>query len=110
MSDDGHALLTDFGSSHLAEASFGQVIKGDQKDTLDWMAPEHFEAERFKMTTAGDVWAFGMTTLVSHLSTLPVTTLDFISIGVAYKEVAILSFSEHWGHNPSYCEQRVDSP
>ncbi|KIM53150.1 hypothetical protein SCLCIDRAFT_461898 [Scleroderma citrinum Foug A] len=63
VSDDGHALLTDFGSSRLAEASFSLVVKGDRKGTLDWMAPEHFQADKFTMSTASDVWAFGMTTL-----------------------------------------------
>ena len=93
MSDHGHALLTDFGSSRLAEASLSQVVKGDQKGTLDWMAPEHFKADKFPMSTTGDIWAFGMTILVSHLSTLPVIALDLISLGVAYKEAAIPSFA-----------------
>ena len=100
VSDDGHALLTDFGSSRLAEASFSLVVKGDRKGALDWMAPEHFESDKFTMSTAGDVWAFGMTALVGHLSTFLVTTpTNCISVGVAYKEAAIPSFAEHWCHN-----------
>jgi len=110
ISDDGRALLTDFGSSRLAEALFSLVVKGDQKGALDWMAPEHFQQNKFTISTESNVWAFGMTTLVSHLSALPVTMLDFISLGVAYKEPTILSFAVYWCHNESYYGQKVDWP
>ncbi|KIM61268.1 hypothetical protein SCLCIDRAFT_912632 [Scleroderma citrinum Foug A] len=63
VSNDGHALLTDLGSSCLAEASFSLVVKGDLEGTLDWMAPEHLKADKFTMSAEADVWAFGMTTL-----------------------------------------------
>ncbi|KIM61395.1 hypothetical protein SCLCIDRAFT_879145 [Scleroderma citrinum Foug A] len=63
VSNDGHALLTDFGSSCLAEASFSLVVNGDLEGTFDWMAPEYFKADKFTMSAAGDVWAFGMTIL-----------------------------------------------
>ena len=79
VSDDGHARLTDFGSCCLTEVSLGRVIKGDLQGTLDWMAPEHLNADKFTMSTTSDVWAFGMTTLVSCLSTLPVITHKSVS-------------------------------
>ena len=110
VSNDGHALLTDFGSSRLAEASFSLVVKGDLEGTLDWMAPEHFKADKFTMSAAGDVWAFGMTAMVSHISTLAVTTFGSIPPGVTYKEAPIGPFAEHWCHNQSYYVQRVGSP
>ena len=65
VSNDGRALLTDFGFSHLAEASFSQAVEQCQGGSLHWMAPEYLATNDFKMTTAGDVWAFGMTVLVS---------------------------------------------
>ncbi|KAL4078967.1 kinase-like domain-containing protein [Scleroderma yunnanense] len=63
VSDDGRALLTDFGFSHLAAASFSLAIEQRQGGSLCWMAPEYLKADDFTMTTAGDVWAFGMTVL-----------------------------------------------
>lgn len=63
ISEDGHALLTDFGFSHLSQASFSLAAKQRPGGTLNWMPPEYLEADEYEMTTAGDVWAFGMTAL-----------------------------------------------
>lgn len=63
ISDDGHALLTDFGTSHLAATSFSMTREQHPGGTLDWMAPEYLDTDELMMTTAGDVWAFGMTAL-----------------------------------------------
>ena len=71
VSNDRHALLTDFGFSHLADASFSLAVEQRPGGTLNWMAPEYLDEDHFTMTTAGDVWAFGMTALASHLITLP---------------------------------------
>ena len=84
VSNDGHALLTDFGFSHLSEASFSLAVEQRPGGTLNWMAPEYLEMNGPKMTTAGDVWSFGMTALASHLITLPFTTTNTISPGVVY--------------------------
>ena len=95
VSDGGHALLTDFGSSCFAEASFSLTVKGNLEGALDWMALEHFEADKFTMSAAGDVWAFGMTTLVTHLFSLRVTTFNSMPPGIVYKEASIGSFAKH---------------
>lgn len=68
ISNDGHALLTDFGFSHLANASFSLAVEQHPGGTPDWMPPEYLDADQCVMTTAGDVWSFGMTALVSHLN------------------------------------------
>ena len=65
VSDDGRALLTDFGFSHLAGASLSLAAEQHAGGTLCWMAPEYLEDECI-MTPAGDVWAFGMTILVGY--------------------------------------------
>lgn len=70
ISDDGHALLTDFGFSHLANASFSLAVEQRPGGTPNWMPPEYLEADQCVMTAAGDVWSFGMTALVSHLNLL----------------------------------------
>jgi len=89
VSNEGHALLSDFGSSHFAAASFNLAVEQCTGGTLNWMAPEYLETKEFEVTTAGDVWAFGMTTLVNHLTTLPLTTLNSISVGVVHQEAPI---------------------
>ena len=89
VSNEGHALLGDFGSSHFAQASFNTAVEQRLGGTLNWMAPEYIGMKEFKMTTAGDVWAFGMTTLVSHLTTLPLTALSSVSAGVVHQEAPI---------------------
>ncbi|KIM53036.1 hypothetical protein SCLCIDRAFT_91560, partial [Scleroderma citrinum Foug A] len=63
VSNDGYALLTDFGFSHLAGASFSLAVEQRPGGTLNWMAPEYLHEDQFTITTAGDVWAFGMTAL-----------------------------------------------
>jgi len=53
------------------------------------MAPEYLETKEFKVTTAGDVWAFGMTALVNHLITLPLMALNYICAGAVHQEASI---------------------
>jgi len=90
VSNEEHALLSDFGSSHFAAASLNPAVEQRPLGgTLNWMAPEYLETKEFKVTTAGDVWAFGMTTLVNHLTTFPLTALDSISAGVVHQEAPI---------------------
>ena len=50
--------------------SFHPAVKQLSGGTLNWMAPEYFAMEKFKMTAPGNVWAFGMTALVNHLTAL----------------------------------------
>ncbi|KAG6335518.1 hypothetical protein ID866_3572 [Astraeus odoratus] len=63
ISNDGRALLTDFGFSHLAKASFSLAKEEHAGGTLDWMPPEYLDSDQFSMTVEGDVWAYGMTIL-----------------------------------------------
>lgn len=69
ISEDGRALLLDFGSSTLINSSFTLTISAPFKDILNWMAPEiidngHGSAE-------ADVWAFGMTALELFTRRIP---------------------------------------
>ena len=64
VSDDGSALLANFGLFHVAEPSTSQAVEQRPGGSVPWLAPEAFRGD-FKMTTASDVWAFGMTMLVS---------------------------------------------
>jgi len=89
VSNEGHALLSDFGSSHFDAASFNLTVEQRPGGTLNWMAPEYLEMNEFKVTTAGDVWAFGMTALVNHSTTFPFTVLNSISAGVVHREASI---------------------
>ena len=44
--DDGHALLTDFGFSHLANnASFSLAVEQYPGGTPDWITPEYLEED-----------------------------------------------------------------
>ncbi|KAL4069224.1 kinase-like domain-containing protein [Scleroderma citrinum] len=61
VSDDGHALLTDFGASSLTGLSLTTTLKPYRGGTLRWMAPELLDDEIASVQS--DVWAFGMTAL-----------------------------------------------
>ncbi|KAI6008846.1 kinase-like domain-containing protein [Pisolithus orientalis] len=64
ISDEGHALLTDFGLSYLVNSSFSMADHERCGGSLNWMAPELLDTEgNAVMTPAGDVWSFGMTAL-----------------------------------------------
>lgn len=91
ISEDGHALLTDFGFSYLSQASFSLAAKQRPGGTLNWMPPEYLEADEYEMTTAGDVWAFGMTALVSNLITFLLMAFHPIFLGVVDEEASIPS-------------------
>ncbi|KAI5999123.1 kinase-like domain-containing protein [Pisolithus albus] len=61
ISDEGHALLTDFGLSYLVNSSFCMTVPKQCGGSLNWMPPELLETDNIGMTRAGDVWSFGMT-------------------------------------------------
>ncbi|KAI6014350.1 kinase-like domain-containing protein [Pisolithus marmoratus] len=64
ISDEGHALLTDFGFSYLVNSSFSMAVQERCGGSLNWMAPELLDApDNVVVTPAGDVWSFGMTAL-----------------------------------------------
>ena len=69
ISPEGRAVLTDFGFSRIANSSFSMpYLCGG--GTLRWMAPEILDTG--EATAAADVWAFGMTCLVSaYILNLP---------------------------------------
>ena len=64
ISDDGQALLADFGLSFVVNSSFDMSVSSfdGPKGTLNWMSPELFYVTR--VSAEADVWAFGMTALV----------------------------------------------
>lgn len=63
ISDDGQALLTDFGFSDIVSStsSMTPVSQHGEEDMIDWMSPEMFKFEN--VSAEADVWAFGMTVL-----------------------------------------------
>ena len=76
ISENGRALLTDFGLSFLTDSSFSLSAPQKVGGSLPWMAPEILDdystkpsATRdyysAKPSAAGDVWSFAMTALVS---------------------------------------------
>ncbi|KIJ52447.1 hypothetical protein M422DRAFT_156722 [Sphaerobolus stellatus SS14] len=60
ISDKGVPHLSDFGLSRILRESFGLTTSSEAGGALRWMAPELFHE---KVTTASDVWAYGMTIL-----------------------------------------------
>ena len=62
ISDDGRALIHDFGRSLLRKFSSSISVPGPGGCALNWMAPEILDSGN--VSTEADVWAFGMTTLV----------------------------------------------
>ena len=62
ISNDGHALLTDFGLSYIVNSSFSLQVGDLNGGTLNWMAPEVLDGA--KISPGSDIWAFGMTMLV----------------------------------------------
>ncbi|KAG6333274.1 hypothetical protein ID866_5816 [Astraeus odoratus] len=63
VSEEGHALLADYGLSSLIESSFDMTAAAPIRPTVRWMAPEQIH-NNGKVTAPADVWAFGMTALV----------------------------------------------
>ncbi|KIM61394.1 hypothetical protein SCLCIDRAFT_1216059 [Scleroderma citrinum Foug A] len=61
ISEEGQALIADFGLSFLTNSSFSISISGQIGGSLPWMAPETLEGS--EATAAQDVWAFAMTAL-----------------------------------------------
>ncbi|KAG6327080.1 hypothetical protein ID866_12010, partial [Astraeus odoratus] len=69
VSDDGRALLTDFGLSYLVASSFSMAGSIHGGGTFNWMAPESFDD--LSITPQRDVWAFGMTALELFTRVIP---------------------------------------
>ncbi|KAL4069147.1 kinase-like domain-containing protein, partial [Scleroderma citrinum] len=66
ISDEGHALISDFGYTHLTNSSFDMTVSVPCGGTINWMAPEVLKPPEQKdpcLTVESDVWAFGMTIL-----------------------------------------------
>ena len=68
ISDDGQALLADFGFSFIVNSSFSMNVPNEDKTkgTINWMSPQSIEDG--KVSVEADVWAFGMTALVCSSS------------------------------------------
>ncbi|KAJ6541437.1 kinase-like domain-containing protein [Mycena capillaripes] len=61
VSQNGHALLTDFGASKLVEDSLSTTIN-NYAFTLRWVPPERINGG-LTATAEGDIYSFGMTAL-----------------------------------------------
>ena len=68
ISDEGHALITDFGYTSLANASFNMTVVAPKGGTMNWMSPEIIESigteHGCSISIEGDIWAYGMSCLV----------------------------------------------
>jgi len=60
---DGIPRIADFGLARRLGDTLRLTTTAESAGSLRWMAPEQFSGE--KVTTASDVWSFGMTVLVS---------------------------------------------
>ncbi|KAI6044298.1 kinase-like domain-containing protein [Pisolithus marmoratus] len=63
ISEQGHALLTDYGLPNLLYGSFSMTVSAPSLSALNWTAPEILSSEDQEVTIPGDVWGFGMTAL-----------------------------------------------
>ncbi|EJT98842.1 kinase-like protein, partial [Dacryopinax primogenitus] len=67
VSDDGNALLADFGLSTVVEDIDPGITSMLYAGSLPWMSPERMDPSRFALdirtarTPASDMWSFGMT-------------------------------------------------
>ena len=67
ISDEGHALISDFGLTQMIGSSFSMAASLPCGGSVNWMAPEILkppDEDAPLMTVRSDVWAFGMTILV----------------------------------------------
>ncbi|KAI6142844.1 kinase-like domain-containing protein [Pisolithus tinctorius] len=81
ITDDGRAVLTDFGLSFLYNSAFAMTTSPLAGGTLRWMAPELVSvmpAEDPQPTVEGDIWALGMTALELFTRKLPYHNLTNI--------------------------------
>ncbi|KAI6130748.1 kinase-like domain-containing protein [Pisolithus croceorrhizus] len=69
VSKDRRALLTDFGFSTLDISTFSMTVDPKSGITLRWTAPELLDGGQ--PSKAGDVWAFGMTSLELFTRAVP---------------------------------------
>lgn len=58
-------MLMDFGISHLLEGSMVETATQAHNGSLRWLAPELLTGEEASHTNESDIWALGMTYLVS---------------------------------------------
>lgn len=64
MTDDGHAVLSDFGLSQVIEdlvGPTGYTPSSPEVGPLRWQAPEFVEDEECQLGLETDVWSFGCT-------------------------------------------------
>ncbi|KIM69149.1 hypothetical protein SCLCIDRAFT_40584, partial [Scleroderma citrinum Foug A] len=69
ISQEGNALLTDFGLSYVVNSSLKMSFTKICGGTLNWMAPEIIDGG--EVSAEGDVWAFGMTALELFTGKMP---------------------------------------
>ncbi|KAL4072045.1 kinase-like domain-containing protein [Scleroderma citrinum] len=69
VSQDGHALLTDFGFTRVVNSSLKMTVDKICAGALNWMAPEIVKGG--ELSAEGDVWAFGMTALELFTRSIP---------------------------------------
>lgn len=64
VSEDGQAMITDYGVSSLVDAEFDQnaAISAPGGRSIRWMAPESMESFG-EVSIQGDIWTLGMTIL-----------------------------------------------
>ncbi|KAG6329787.1 hypothetical protein ID866_9302, partial [Astraeus odoratus] len=70
VSEEGQALLADYGLLSLIESSFDTTVAPPIHSTIRWMSPERIESDG-EISAPADVWAFGMTALELFTSRPP---------------------------------------
>ena len=83
ISEDGQALLLDFGFSSLICSPFTLTVPAPGADSLRWLAPEMLD--NGEGSAEADMWAFGMTALVCFYS-LAFVQLNRICAGIVHSE------------------------
>jgi serine/threonine protein kinase len=67
IDEDGTPRLCDFGLSRMmVDTSLWHTSARTAPGTFRWKAPELLSGEQLRVTTQSDMYAFGMTCLVSH--------------------------------------------
>ncbi|KAL4072439.1 kinase-like domain-containing protein [Scleroderma yunnanense] len=118
ISDDGRALLCDFGLSYLVMSTFSMTVECPRGGSIPWMAPESLDSD-WVVTAATDIWAFGMTTLELftrvppfHPSPNPTSVMVKILRGVPNRpsmESACSRLTDEWWNLCLLCWNREPS-
>jgi serine/threonine protein kinase len=73
VSDDGHAVIADFGLVIVGEATVGRMTTVENiAGTVRWMSPERLDEVCTRLTPASDVYSFGCLCLMVRRQRHPI--------------------------------------